>query len=178
MREIALNKLIASTINAGLVAQGVTVAVEQDEQPTTQGTPTADTVLFHNLGDTRYGFPKETDTFDATSGVMTHTSTVWYLTQFQVAAQVIQNPANQSQVTAGDYLQIVSAIMQSPITIEALNAVGVGIMRIRGIKPTYFKNDRGQFDKSPIFEFTVCHKDILTQIVPSTKTIVSNVVNV
>lgn len=178
MREKALDALMISTTQAGFALLGMTVNVRKGNQPTSQGTPSADTITLYDNGSKRYGFPKETDTFDTMTELMIHTTTTVYETTYQFAAQVIQNPVDTAQVTANDYMQMITSFFQNIITVQALNAVSVGILRIPAIRKTYYKNDRGQFDTSSIVEMTVTHTDVLTQTVGSTTTINSSISNV
>lgn len=175
MNDNALITAVATVIQAGLTARSITVGMKQNYQPTQEGTPAADTVFIHKLGDNRYGYVKRKDVFDKVGLVTIHTESVWYETSYQVTALAKQNPANQTQLTAADYVKSVAGVLQSDTARVALSASGIGIYRIQDIKQSYFKDDRGQYEASPILEFTVTHCDVSTEVVPSTLTIVETI---
>lgn len=174
MTDNLLIAALIAVIQTGLSAQAITVGIQQSNQPTQQGVPSSDTVFLTKIGDNRYGWTYKLDNFDTNAQTMTHTETEWIETKFQVEALAIQNPANVVQLTAADYLKAVARTLQNETTINTLNSQGIGIYRIQAFKQTYFQDDKGRYESSPMFEFTVCHLDSLAMLINSTDTIVPN----
>jgi hypothetical protein len=166
MTDNQLMTLLIATISAGLAAQSLSVPILQEYQPTTQGTPSTDTVYIFKLSETRYGFPGRKNIF--ADSVMTHSETERMEVTYQINALAIQNPANTTQTTAADYVRAVGRALQSDAAIQALLAEGVGIYRIQAMRQPYFKDDEGQFEATPSFDFTVAYNDVISSIVPST----------
>lgn len=175
MNDNALIAILITQMQAGLTAQSISVGIQQTNQPTLQGVPTAPTIFLTKLGDNHYGFKHAQDTFSTVGGgIMTHTETTWLETKFQVGALAIQNPTNHTQLTAADYVKAISRGLQNEGIITALQAQGIGIYRIRDIKQTYFMDDKGRYESSPIVEFTVTHSDTMSVVIGSTDTLIQN----
>ena len=161
MTDNQLIRLFLPIINAGLLIDGFKgVSVMQSNQPTMQGINTSPTVYFYKISDHRYGFLRVADVWDSINNVMVHTETQQYETTFQVSALVLQSPTNAAQYTASDLVNEVAAIMQSAATVVALEAQGVGILRIQDVANPYFMDDRDNFEASPSFDFVLTHKQI------------------
>lgn len=175
MNDNTLMQLLIATITTGLTARGIIVGIEQAYQPTQQGIETADAVYIFKLGDNRYGSPNRSDDFDTNTMQMIHTEMEWIETDFQVNALVTQDPSNITQLTAADYLKAVTGVLQSEAGITALKAQGVGIYRIQKGRQPYFKNDRGQYQADPSFDFTVIHPDVVTSVINSTTVVTETV---
>lgn len=171
MNDNALITAVIAAIGTGLTARGMTVGIKQDYQPTQQGTPSKDTVFVHNLGTLPYGYPQRKDVFDTVAKKMMHTEARWFETTFQASALATQDPRNQTQLTANDYIKAVATTMESDATRVTLSAAGIGILRVPKITQTFFKDDRGQFEASPSVEFTVTHSDTFSQVIGSTDVI-------
>src|SRR5665213_3600867 len=140
MTDDQLMALLISTITSGLVAQGFNVPVEQEYQPTLQGTPGGDSVFIWKLSENRYGFPGRSDKF--ATGIMTHMETERIEVMFQIGALAIQNPSNITSVTAADYVRAVGRTLQSDVAQHAMLSAGVGIYRIQAMRQPYFKDDK------------------------------------
>lgn len=169
------NQLIASlivVIKAGFTSRAISVGIKQSHQPTQQGAPTAPTVFLSKISDAEYGYPERLDVFDTVSGAMRHTENQRYDKTFQVNATATQDPANVTQLTAADYVQTASRILGSDVAVTALAALGIGILRIKAIRNTYFTDERGQYEAVPSFDFTVTYADRETTTIPSTTTLV------
>jgi E217 gateway protein gp29 len=178
MNDNALIAILIQQMELALAAQNITVGIQQRNQPTQQGVPSSDTIFLEKLGDNRYGFKHAVDTWDPTAGefgTMTHTETTWLETHFQIGALAIQIPSSTVQLTAADYVKAVSRGLQNEGIINNLLAQGVGIYRIRDIKQTYFQDDKGRYESSPIVEITVTHSDVMSVVITSTNTLVPNI---
>ena len=153
----SLIQLFLPLIQAGLAADGFNnVVVQQANQPTQQGSPTAPTVYFYKLYDKRYGFLKRIDEWDSNLNRMAHHEKQYYETSFRFQALVLQNPKYPTY-TASDLANEVACILQSDSTLFALNAQGVGVLRITDIANPYFTDDRDNFEAIPSFDFTMLY---------------------
>jgi len=152
-----LIQLFLPIIKAGLIADGFNnVVVQQANQPTQQGIPTAPTVYFYKTGNRRYGFLGRNDKWDAMSSTMVHHEHQYYETSFRIQTLVLQNVKTPSY-TASDLANEVACIMQSDNTLAVLNAQGVGILRVTDISNPYFTDDRDNFEALPSFDFTLLY---------------------
>jgi len=89
-----------------------------------------------------------------------------YESTFQVSALATQDPANPNQLTASDIVNYGAYIMQSGVTVAAIEAQGVGILKIGDIRNPYFTDDRQRYEASPSFDFTLTHKQVIISAPP------------
>ena len=152
-----LIQLFLPSIQNGLIADGfANVVVQQANQPTQQGIPTAPTVYFYKTNTKRYGFLGRQDIWDPNTSKMVHHETQYYETTFRIQSLVLQNVKSPSY-TSADLANEVSSILQSDNTVTALNAQNVGILRITDIVNPYFTDDRDNFEALPSFDFTLLY---------------------
>jgi E217 gateway protein gp29 len=173
MSENTILTALINVISAGLTERGITVGIVQNYQPTQQGIPTGDTVFIYKLHGHRYGSPERKDVF--ADNVMTHTETQVWETTFQISALATINPLTPSQLTAGDYCDAVSGVLQSEAGIVALLTSGIGMQRITNVRNPFFKNDRMQFQNDPSFDVTVTYSESVSSIINSGTVVVANV---
>lgn len=174
---------IIAAINAGLISMALNpdapatpniLTISQD-QYTQQGAPSQPVILISKIGDNRYGFLGREDKWDRATSKMIHTETQAYETMFQINGLSIQNPANQTQYTAADLVNIAAAIMNSDQTNFGLRELGIGILRITQIRNPYFKDDKGRFEADPSFDFTVEHDQVIISTTPVISEVVINI---
>ncbi len=157
--------LLIATIKAGEATAGIAgTPVAQAFQPTQEGVSSAPTAYMHKLFDHPLGSPQRADVWNGTKII--HTETQDYETTFQISALSIQDPNNQEQLTASDILNLVRSILQSMDTITALNAQGVGMLRVDQVRNQPFVDDQGRNEYQPSLDFTVQHKQIITSTAP------------
>lgn len=161
MRDNELYKLIFSILRSGFTLRGMDVSVSQSYQPTQQGTPLKKSVFVHKLYDHRYGHMLRKSEWDLENEVMNTVQSQWYETTFQIDALAIQDPADVDSLTASDLVNTAAQIMQVNSTLETLRAAGVGILRIQDVRNPYFTDDRGRFEASPSFDFTLTHEQVI-----------------
>lgn len=143
------------------------VPVVQNYQPTIQGVPTTGVVYFQKIGNKRYGFLGRTDRWNTTDLQMDHTEWQYFETTFQVSALFRQDPYNPTY-TASDLVNEAAWIMQSDVTRQYLNTLGIGILRITEVINPFFVDDRDNFEASPSFDFTLVYlnqRDTLNPVV-------------
>lgn len=168
MNENVLIANLITVIKAGLAARSISVGIKQSYQPQQQGAPSAPTIFLHKIADNEYGFPQRKDAWNDTTNTMEHTENQWIETTFQVNATATQNPSNTTQLTAGDYVKAVGRILGSDVAVTALQALGIGILRIQKIKNTFFTDEKAQYEASPSLDFTVSYLYSETTTEPST----------
>lgn len=102
----------------------------------------------------------------ATQGAQSYTETQQYATTFQASALATQDPSNTESLTASDIANLGAYVMQSSATIAALEAQGIGVLRVPQVRNPYFTDDRQRYEASPSFDFILTHKQIVTTVVP------------
>jgi hypothetical protein len=132
------------------------VVVQQANQPTQQGIPTAPTVYFYKTHTRRYGFLGRHDNWDGLSNRMVHNERQYYETTFRFQFLVLQN-VKMPAYTAADLADEVASILQSDKTLAILNAQKVGVLRITDIVNPYFTDDRDNFEALPSFDFVMLY---------------------
>lgn len=171
MLDNELIKIIIATIIAGEEIAGIAnTPIKQAFQPTQQGVNKVATAYLHKVSDRRYGFPRIIDVWDSGAGKMVEQTTQQYETTFQISALSIQNPANTTQYTASDILNLIAFILQSRPTVELFQSQGIGIERITDIRNPYFKDDKDRFEASPSMDFVITHKQIILATAPVSDT--------
>lgn len=162
MTDKELLILIRAQLLAGLVRQGdTTTQVIASFQPRHQGRADGPALYIYKLMDHRYGWQHRTQVYDAIEGDITVTEKQYMETSFQVTALYPQDPAVTTGSTASDLASLAAMIVGSMTFCEAMKAQGVGIQRVMDVRNPFFENDRGQFEASPSFDFTVSHKRII-----------------
>ena len=142
--------------------------ISQSNQPTMQGAQFKGGIYFYKLKDYRYGFPfwRQRIVLDPPPGVIYQDTIQNYETTFQISAWSIQNPANDSSLTASDILNYASEIFSEDNTIQSLQAQNIGIIRITDVRNPYFKNEYDNWEASPSFDFTLLYQRSSTTQVP------------
>jgi hypothetical protein len=159
-------QLFISIIREGLDADGYTnVKIQQANQPTQQGVPSAPTVFFYKVSMKRYGFMGRFDTYNAVDDDFTHKEKQYYESTFSIQTLVKQNPGLLSY-TASDLADEVASILQSSKALDQFKAQGVGILRITNIINPYFTDDKDNFESIPTFDFTLLYSNERLSTVP------------
>ena len=186
--------VITTEGGSGIEADTVVLPVLQAYQPTMQGVNTAPALYIHKIGDQRVGFPRkrskwvttysqletESDQGIATeSGIgiaadgtqqssMVHTETQRYVDDVSdQRAWLRKTPATPMQLTASDLVNFLLRLSCRAMRfIQAIEAQGVGVLQIFDIRNPYFTDDRGQFEASPSFDFSLAHNQVIVSTVP------------
>lgn len=166
MNDNEIYKIIIPYIRSGLATFNIEANVQQSYQPQQQGVPTKSTVFLSKIAAKRYGFLGRFDMYDEDNSKEIHTETQQMETIFQANCLAIQDPLNKSQLTASDILNYVAAILQSSAAIAYFEGLGMGIYRVTDIRNPHFSDDKGRFEASPSFDFTISHKFTVTTEIP------------
>jgi len=97
---------------------------------------------------------------------MGYTESQQYLTTFQFSALATQDPSNVNSLTASDILNYARAVMQSLAFVTAIEAQGVGVLRIGAVRNPYFDDDRSRWEACPSFDLTFTHKQLISSVQP------------
>lgn len=176
MNDNALVGNIIAAIQTGLIAQGITVGIQQAFQPTTEGVSSEPAILIHKTMDDRYGWVGRKDVVNTGTVVtVTHTETEKLVTSYEIGAIAQVDPSNISALTAADYVKAVARTLQSEACILSLQALNIGTDRIQQIKTRFFRDDKGQNETYPNFTVTFVHDDVLTSEINSTTTVIPGI---
>jgi hypothetical protein len=85
---------------------------------------------------------------------------------YQFMALVPQNPATPNQPTESDVLDAVAGIINSDSFLAAMQAQGVGILRITDLRNPHYTNDRDRYAADPSFDVVFTHTRSRADIVP------------
>ena len=152
--------LLIMAIDTSLTAMGLPATVIQSFQPTQQGVEVTPVVALHSIDSKRYGWPEDCSYYDEQTDTIVRRKSYWLERTYQVNALAIQNPATPSAPTAFDYIDAVSAILQTMDTQEFLFANGIGILRIQPLRVAYFVDDKGRHEQVPSFDFTLTYQQV------------------
>jgi hypothetical protein len=167
LQDNALIALLINVIIAGESAANIAgTPVKQAFQPTSQGANSIPTAYLYKIGDQRIGYVARRDCWDKPGGVMMHTETQQYATTFQISALAQQNPTTPTQYTASDILNLVASILQSSVTIAALEAQNVGILHIGEVRNPYFQDDYQRNEASPSMDVVLTHRQVIVTQTP------------
>ena len=166
--------LLATQMEAAVASGGWNLIVEQKDQPTQQGIPTAGAVFFQKLHDHAYGSPKirKVSNYDpsvpGSPKTFTEYEDQWYETTFQISALVTQDPTNLSLPTASDVANYVKMYLASRATRSVLMQQNVGMLRVTQIRDPAFQDDRERFEYHPNFDITLTYERTIEIVIPGT----------
>ena len=170
MNDGPLYTLVIATLNAGLAGypEFGSVAVKQAYQPRTVGAPSGASLLLSSSNAKRYGYLRRANIWVPPNppalGYMERTEAQMWIQTFQCNAQVMAPPQPDTvqDFTSGDLAAAASWILQGDDGRAALLAGGVFIDRVTDIRNPFFKNEQGQFQQSPSFDFTLSYEEVKT----------------
>jgi hypothetical protein len=156
MTDNQLIQLFIPILTAGFTAAGLgMIPVRQAYEPTEQGVYTAPAVYYHKLSDHQYGWLKRENYWNQESSQEMHKETQKMEVSFRISALSIQNPATPDQLTASDLVNRAALILKSDQSLLTLRASRVGIYNITDVVNPYFEDDKGRYEASPSFDFTL-----------------------
>jgi len=157
------------------------IPVQQAYQPTQEGVPDSPAAFLHIISTQRVGSPSRSDYWDADLQKEIHVETQVLATTFQLSALATQDPNTPNQYTASDIVTLMSYILQSSSTIQALRDRSnneVGIQRVMEIRNPYFKDDRDRNEASPSFDFIITHKLVVSNEISVLQSVEFNIIEV
>lgn len=167
------NELIAKVSVALLARLAATsynlafVGLLQNFQPTQQGVPDAACLFLHKIVDVRVGCPQRKEQWNEDTQQFDYVESEQLETTYQFTARAPQNPANDTELTAGDYLKAAARALQSDPVIISLRQQEIGVLRIGVIRGGFAINDRGDFQEEPTFDVVFTHRNTTIDSLPA-----------
>lgn len=171
MTDNELMVLIRLTLLEQLALQGApwaSVLVATSFQAAQEGRESGPIVYYFPLSSQRYGWQGRDGKYDPDQDNITYTERQWHEQTFQFSALLPQQVTDLSLPTPHDLLSMAAMLMNSRGFIDKLRAGGAGVQRITQIRSPFFTNDRGQFEASPSFDFTVSNLRSIIRKDPAT----------
>lgn len=153
VRTVTLARLAAPSYGLG------TLELKQSFQPTQQGVSSVACLFMHKITDRRYGSPQRKEQWNEVLLQFDYVESELIETTFQCNALAPQDPANNTELTPADYVKAFARALQSDPVLIALQAQGVGVLRITEIRSGYTSNDKEQFQQEPSFDVTFTHRN-------------------
>lgn len=138
-------------------------------QPTGQGRQNG--VYFFRISDGKRGWQSRKYRNDGDELLLTERQ--WAETLYQFSALVDDDIHDDTQLLAGDVLDIVRSTVSSVVMVEKLIKQGIGVQRPSDIVTPAFVNDRNQYDFNPNFTVAFSHPRDITQAVPYADTVIA-----
>lgn len=171
MTDNELMVLIRLTLLDQLALQGApwdTVLVATSYQAAQEGRENGSVIYYFPLPSVRYGWQGRDAQYDPGEGNITYTERQWMQQTFQFSALLPQLATDLTLPTPHDLLSMAAMVMNSRGFIDKLRAGGAGVQRITDVRSPFFTNDRGQFEASPSFDFTVSNLRSIIRKDPAT----------
>lgn len=178
MLENQLIIILIETLKIGFENQNIKCGVKQRYQPTREGAPFDPYVYFTFLFKEPIGLMGRKRVFNATTERFDLFETQNVASHYQINATAIQDPANTTQLTASDYVNLAANILNTQWAIYTLIKQNVAPERTKNRTQTFWTDDFKRFEANPIAHCSFIHKDVIQTSVPSTKTIVGKLLPV
>ena len=143
--------------------------VRQSYQPKSHGTPSPPFVYIHRISSHRYGFQSSRSMDMLGEQIETETQTIEKV--FQIGGEALEETPTLAELTAYDYVENTSIILNSQYARERLKLAGICLLRITDIRNPYFMNERERYQQDPSFDFTVIYTQTRSRIIPSIESI-------
>jgi hypothetical protein len=131
------------------------VGLARNYQQVMQGDASTPWVWFVKIGDSRHGYVRRSDTWDAQAAKLIHAEVQAVETTYQFTAAT---PPTPSGPTAADILQTVADLVQSDLFLTACGAADVGVLRVTSVSNPYIRNDQDRFEAVPTFDLVLTHR--------------------
>lgn len=174
---------IIELLNAKFAAWPYTVGygpveVQQKQQPTKQGIPSAPTVFIEKLFDHRYGWVAvlQEETSDPTK--LLETENQLYNTTFQISALALQDPSRIDLPTASDLCSDACAILQSRYALQEFTAAKIAVFRVSDVQNNYVTDDQDRQEAEPSFDIVLSYTRTIATPIDKISRVDSTVVQV
>lgn len=132
------------------------IEVQQKQQPTKQGIPTAPAVFVEKLFDHRYGW-SAIELEELSPSTMLESENQLYNTTFQISARALQDPSRIDLPTASDLCSDACAILQSRYAIQEFSAAKIAVFRVTDVRNTYMPDDQDRQEAEPSFDIVLSY---------------------
>lgn len=172
MDDRSLYTALIAVLRSGMAMTPDVLDIAQSNQLRAAGRPTTRALLLDKVGERRYGHVKREDVPDPDEPtLMIHRETQIYETRVQINGMAKPPPVRgeppADEPSASDLLNRAAAVLQSDVTIAALRAAGIGVLRITEVRNPTFRNDQDQFEASPSFDFFLTHDQVTVTTTPA-----------
>lgn len=171
MNDKAIFAAIRATLLDGFSRADLSVEVTRAYQPTSQGRADGPAVYLHKLFDQRVGHVERKDVYRPATDDFLHTERQQYESTFQVMAAAEENPADPDGLTASDFANKATGILQSDTGMAILAASGLRPLRVTTVRNVPIENDKGQWEFTPSFDIVLTHQTISQSVTPAAQTI-------
>lgn len=160
-----VQKAIKSILDAGFIAQGLTVTVAQTYNPTTQGVPLVPVVFFTKILAVRFGAQGQKYEYNGGNDSFDKTESYYLKATYQINAVISQNISDPDSLNAYDVVDLAAAILQTAETRDTLRAAGIGIERITDIRTPNYLDDSDLYKIDPSFDFVLSYQNTIASTV-------------
>lgn len=177
MLDSQLETILQSALTAGFAARGMTVAVQQNNQPRQFAAPSVVSAFFSYGSRKKYGWPayKDTNNHD---GTFTRTRTQVVHTRFTVAGFAPRTPAGDVYSSA-DIANTAADILQDEDFVALLvSQYQANVFRVVELPAIWFQDSNGQNVLWSSFDIIFTHKDVLNTSIGTFSDFVGNVKSV
>jgi len=177
MNDKDMATLIRSQLKAAFALRSELTGAEvaRNFQPRQQGASSGPIVYFFKVNTHRHGHPAKLDIWDLNTGTFVHGEKQLCEDTYQFSAWIPQDPANVTDLTESDILNMVSGIIQSDVVISAFKAEEVGILRVTEVRNPYIVDDRERFAAVPTFDVVLTHERLDVATLPAVVTYDANI---
>lgn len=154
------------------------VEVQQKQQPTKQGIPSAPAIFVEKLFDHRYGWVAvlQEETSDPTK--LLETENQLYNTTFQISALALQDPSRIDLPTASDLCSDACAILQSRYALQEFTAAKIAVFRVSDVQNNYVTDDQDRQEAEPSFDIVLSYTRTIATPIDKISRVDSTVVQV
>lgn len=170
MKDNELIATVATALLARLAATSYSLAfvgLLQNFQPTKQGESGSACLYLHKIFDKRVGWPQRKEEWNETTQQFDYVESEQLETTYQFTARAPQNPANDTELTAGDYLKAAARALQSDPVLVSLRQAGVGILRIGDIRGGFALDESDNSQEQPTFDVIFTHRNTTIDSLPA-----------
>ena len=168
-RDVDLVVVFADLLERAIKAKGINdLPVVQLNQPTQQARGDSG-IYFSFMFDDHIGWMVSDMEYDAVADDFKFTEAQHMIGKVQISVLYPFNPEihdPSTRVTAKDIANYLAMKMKSMNYIKFFRAAGLGILRVRNVRPNPFENDRGQFEFMPSFDMELTYNREVGQTVP------------
>lgn len=179
--DVDLIVVFADLMERALNSYGITdCPVVQLNQPTQQARGESG-AYFTFLFDNRVGWTSSDFAYDDQAEDFLFTEAQHLIGTIQVSILYPFDPETQDpsvRKTAKDIANYLAMKMNSMNYIRFFRAAGLGVLRVKNIKPNPFENDRGQFEFMPSFEMELAYNRQIGQRVPKIVDLIGEIARV
>ncbi|XAO54187.1 tail completion protein [Yersinia phage vB_YenM_P744] len=163
MNNNQMVKLIRDVLMSGFTDKGLPIRTKRSYSSVKTSAPNSPTLFIHRINTERVGWQSRNTRINNSQPEIEGEQNL--ITTFQVNALVPSiSPEDETleDMDANDYLTIASMLLQGQVMKETCKSLGVNILPIKPITQNWVQNENDNWEPEPMFEVSICHKEILT----------------